>query len=1088
MPPSLVGIGLGQVLTMSHTRDVTSALNVTFASCRRTMSKLITKVPHGEGHTSLAFSKDGKCAFTGGQDCVVLIWKLDEGDDQEPERAAQAEDAITSLAATHDCWLAGSKDSIVRQYSRDSGTYEGDLADMKGIPIRDVAIDPRGKRVVVSSDDVVAKVIDVEDSMRVCELKGHQRGIRRATWHPSLPLITTCGSDGKIIAWDVSADEPKIEATMEGVIPALADIESPDIDHDCSAMWHPSGQYFYVATRTHEIAVISRSSWSKTSTLSSKESTGTIAALALSPNGQYLVSAIKSRVYIWSTETKRIVASHNSQGGDITQIAFSPRDNLVAWSDKQGGFTRWPKPVPDSLPGPVQPAISNQTSHQAQPRDVAEAFYETMTPNDDFLDNDGIDFDVNMDDADDGLDDPNFVVDDLGIGVRDEPESAAPGRYVKEMVSITKAQPAFQPGSTPATNRKRYLAYNLIGVIEATQQDEHQVINVEFFDRSTRKNFHFTSHSMYDLGYLGERGALFACQQDGQPAHVCFKPFAQWPSKEWTYELRPGTRILGIAVGGLAPSTSLRQSEDSDLQGYGNIVIATSESDLTFLSGTGRERRMMGLGAELVTMVAGCECVFIVHREGSTTIDGSQNLSYSLINFEDFSVRQHGILPIPKNHLLKWAGLTDQGAPVIYDSTGRIHVLTKYRIPHHAAWTRVMDTTFLERRVGKDENYWPVGVTRSTFFCLILKGRQEHPGFPRPLIQELPLQMPFRCKEPKEESFERELLFVHLDYDALDEELTTDAIVAKERTLDKELIQLIQIACKDPADITRALELTKLLHNVTSIDSAIKIAEFYHLVGLKEKMQIIKTDREEREDRLVLARNKRKRWLKPEPLPREIHLVNSRPSRTDPFAEQYPIPSIERPGMARVTIPVIESSQYTKTDNTGSSHLRTLRDTPDPATLPDAKRKRDKEDESREDYAVPPPKQKTNPFAKRIDQDASRPFVRKTDGNKVISKSESFFERIESASTDTSKLKRASITKEKKKGHQTTLLGVIKKGQKPTTMSQNTELDVMESQVTDVITSDGLSSDMPSGWSSQNIDCEETQSGTDTQLTEVETS
>ncbi|KAM6502156.1 hypothetical protein JOM56_002133 [Amanita muscaria] len=1061
------------------------------------MSKLITKVPHGAGHTCLAFSKDGKRAFTGGQDCVVLIWRLDEGDDQEPERAPQADDAVTSISATHHSWLSGSKDSIVRRYLRDGNTYEGDLTDMKGIPVRDVAIDPKGKRAVVVSDDVTAKVIDLEDPLRVYELKGHQRGVRRATWHPSLPLIVTCGSDGKIIAWDVSSNEANIEATMESVIPAVADIESPEFNHDCSVVWHSSGQQFFVATRTHEIAVISRSTWSKTSTIPSKEALGPITALALSPNDLYLASATPSGVYVWSTETKRVIASHNGLGAQVTQIAFSPKDNLLAWTDDQGGFNRWPAPIPNDLPSPTKSPNSSGVSSNGP-----ELFSDTMNINGGLADED--DLDTNMDDLDDGLDDPNFVIDDLGIGYKDEPESTKHNEHIKEMVSITKAQPPFQPGSTPFLNRKRYLAYNLLGVIEATQQDDHQVVNIEFFDRSARKGFHFTDRSTYSLGYLGERGALFACQTQDERPHVCFKYFGQASQKDWTYELRLGTKILGIVVGGLPPSSSIRHNDDGDLQGYGNIVIATSESDLTFLSGSGRERRIMGFGAEFVTMVAGSEWVFVVHREGSTTIDGSQNLSYSIINFDDFSVRQLGILPIPKGHLLTWAGITDQGAPGIYDSAGRLHILTKYRVPHHASWARVMDTNLLERREGKDESYWPVGVTRDAFFCVILKGRQEFPGFPRPLIQELPLQMPFRRNEPKEELFERELLFIQVDYDALDEELTTDAIVNKERALDKELIQLIQIACKDPADITRALEFTKLLHNTVSIDAAMKIAEFYHLTSLKDKMQLIRSDREEREDRLVTARNKRRRWLKPEPAPREIQTA-SRPQRIDPLAERCTPPTIERPGMARVTMPVIESSQYSKSDAAPPSSLRSMQElpsTPEPFPMQDSKRKRDIEEETQvDDFLMPPPKQKTNPFARRPGQDTSKnPFARKTDSNRIIAKSESFFEKIDAGNKDTNKVKRPSVpkAKEKKESRQTTLFGMMKKGQS-SALSNGQDAESLEaesqSQCTDISSSDALTQDTSTGVASENTpddweetqivdDSAETQGTDDTQLSE----
>lgn len=57
----------------------------------------------------------------------------------------------------------------------------------------------------------------------------------------------------------------------------------------------------------------------------------------------------------------------------------------------------------------------------------------------------------------------------------------------------------------------------------------------------------------------------------------------------------------------------------------------------------------------------------------------------------------------------------------MYDSAGILNILPRFRIPLQATWARLLDTNTLERRQGKIESYWPVGVSGDTFMCLILK-------------------------------------------------------------------------------------------------------------------------------------------------------------------------------------------------------------------------------------------------------------------------------------------------------------------------------------------------------------------------------
>lgn len=116
------------------------------------------------------------------------------------------------------------------------------------------------------------------------------------------------------------------------------------------------------------------------------------------------------------------------------QLAFSPSQNLLAWTDSEGILTWWKEPVPSDSPHPVKQSAEIPTKVKA-----------TSTSRGDDGDGNAIGASSKSAHAgvnDDGNEyDDDWIVDDLGDGMVDEPEEGKRKRggdgFVKEMGMLT---------------------------------------------------------------------------------------------------------------------------------------------------------------------------------------------------------------------------------------------------------------------------------------------------------------------------------------------------------------------------------------------------------------------------------------------------------------------------------------------------------------------------------------------------------------------------------------------------------------------------------------------------------------------------
>ena len=203
-------------------------------------------------------------------------------------------------------------------------------------------------------------------------------------------------------------------------------------------------------------------------------------------------------------------------------------------------------------------------------------------------------------------DDDNWLIDDVAGDTAPPRPGAAPFVPPRSTYSLAaprqKGQPAFQPGATAWKDKRRYLAFNDIGVVHAVDRDAYQVITVDFHDQGAHRGYHFEDYNRHSMVSLGLNGALFA----GGDNMVLYKPYETWTSTpgDWTVSLPKGEAAVSVAMGRKI------------------AIVATDAGYLRFISAGGLQVHLVDFGRDVVCSAMGAEFGLVIHRASVFATDG----------------------------------------------------------------------------------------------------------------------------------------------------------------------------------------------------------------------------------------------------------------------------------------------------------------------------------------------------------------------------------------------------------------------------------------------------------------------------------
>jgi len=480
--------------------------------------------------------------------------------------------------------------------------------------------------------------------------------------------------------------------------------------------WCPDGRAFAAPTATRDIVVVDRENWAKQRKFSG-EHTGEITDFCWSPNGAFLVSAATDgKIVVWESKDQTAVATYSHK--NICALAWHPIENTISFTTNEGRLYTLPNVVPGELAGRLKlstrpaPLINDTDSADTTIRSGQGRPARRASPNplESIL---GPDSEGELEELDDWIenDDDGGYLDPVINGKRKSTfadSAREPKRLTLGSIWSPSIHEPFQPSATPWRGKRRYLCLNMVGFVWTVDQGTHNTVTIEFHDRESYRDVHFTDQFLQDKACLNENGALFSCQPNNRnPAMLYYRPHESWANRaDWRTSLPEGEEITSIALS----------------ENY--IMACTSKGYVRVYTLFGVPFKIYKQKHTPVVTCASYRDYVLIMGNGPVGADGKTQLTYTLENIKrDETLQNNDVVALPPGGNLASVFFSDNGDPMIYDSDGVLLVLQHWREAGQAKWTPLLDTRMLERLAGgrKEESYWPVAIAQDKFHCIILK-------------------------------------------------------------------------------------------------------------------------------------------------------------------------------------------------------------------------------------------------------------------------------------------------------------------------------------------------------------------------------